>query len=117
MHSAAKNLRIGLVSAAVGFVGCPTIAIASQLLGSVVKALKETFDGLVGTLFLIVVAAVLIEVGANKIADIGMKVTAWVLSKTDAHHNVFAAISIILGMMSGALLGAIVYRLIWMYTQ
>ncbi len=112
--NAVRNLRIALVSAAVGLIGCPILVVASQLFGSVVQALKETFTGLVGTLFLIAIAVVLIEIGAHKFADVGMKIAAWVLNKTNAHHNVAAAISIILGVMSGALLGAVLYRLVWM---
>ncbi len=76
MQSVVRNLRIGLVSVAVGFIGCPAIAIAAQMFDSIVKALKESVAGLIGTLFLIVIAAVLIEISAYKFADGGMKITA-----------------------------------------
>ena len=117
MSSVTKNLRIGFVSASIGLIGCPICLIMSQLFSSVVTALSELFSGVVGAIISIAITAIIIAVGANKFADVGMKITVWVLNETNAHRSIAAAISILLGAMFGTLLGAFCYRLIWMSTQ
>ena len=115
--SLARNLRIAIVSAGIGLIGCPALVVVNQLFGSLVPALRESFSGVLGTIFLIVIGTVFIEVGARKFANVAMLIIGWVLSKTNAHHSVAAAVSIILGSILGALLGANCYRLIWMSIQ
>ena len=114
MTGFAKNLWIGFVSAIVVAIALPICLILLQLVRSLFASLHGLLTGVIGGLVFLVIAVIIIEIGGRKFADAGLSAMSRIAQKTKVHQNVWAAVSMIIGITVGVLGGAVIYRLMWM---